>query len=489
MLFLLLVALLTGWVRCWNWDRVFRDGEVYFADADCYSRMARVQAVVADPGLIVREHGFENYPEGAKPHTTVPLDYLAACLAWALKPFISQYLDVAGAFVSPLLGIMTAVFMFCWARAANLSPWAILLLFAVSPVIVHGTALGRPDHQSLLLLCMCVALGAEWMMAQSRRWSFMAGAGWGLGLWVSLYEPAVLLATAQLLGVVFLGKRFFNRERLWSWVTLLSVLSVALLLEGWRLQPPQGELFDRWSATIGEMASSPSLLLRWSGWWLLLAPVLLCMRKQTVPVFLLLLAAAALTLQHSRWGYFFALIFAMSLPLQMRLVRPQWLAWVLLSASLWPVAQEWENTLSANSSVRTLEERQLRGLAMKMPGTSGGSILAPWWISPALSYWSDLPAVAGSSHQSLPGIGDSARFFIESDPARAHGLLVKRKVQWVVAMDSGMVLENSSAILGIQSGRASMAEILFDTPSMAPGFLRLEYGNQFFKAYRTREHE
>ena len=38
-------------------------------------------------------------------------------------------------------------------------------------------------------------------------------------------------------------------------------------------------------------------------------------------------------------------------------------------------------------------------------------LLAPWGLSPSISYWSGQPAVAGSSHESLSGIAASARFF------------------------------------------------------------------------------
>jgi hypothetical protein len=64
----------------------------------------------------------------------------------------------------------------------------LLLLFVVSPILVHGTELGRPDHQSLLLGLIGVALCAEWTLASadSRAWSLVSGAAWGLALWVSL---------------------------------------------------------------------------------------------------------------------------------------------------------------------------------------------------------------------------------------------------------------------------------------------------------------
>ena len=41
--------------------------------------------------------------------------------------------------------------------------WVMLILYAISPILVHGTELGRPDHQSLLMLLVTIAICAEWV--------------------------------------------------------------------------------------------------------------------------------------------------------------------------------------------------------------------------------------------------------------------------------------------------------------------------------------
>jgi asparagine N-glycosylation enzyme membrane subunit Stt3 len=70
-----------------NYQDVFVAGNVYFSDADCYARMTRVRMCEKKPGLIVRHHDFENFPQGTTPHTTAPFDYLILALAVVLKPF------------------------------------------------------------------------------------------------------------------------------------------------------------------------------------------------------------------------------------------------------------------------------------------------------------------------------------------------------------------------------------------------------------------
>ena len=73
---------------------VFVNGQVYFVDADCYSRMTRAREVWEHPGLVVRQHPFENFPAGIIPHTTAPLDYLIVALAASLGAFSAQPLDL-----------------------------------------------------------------------------------------------------------------------------------------------------------------------------------------------------------------------------------------------------------------------------------------------------------------------------------------------------------------------------------------------------------
>src|SRR6266567_2238433 len=100
------IALLSALIlatRFANYQDVFVAGNVYFVDADCYARMTRVQMCAAKPGVILRHHEFENFPQGTTPHTTAPLDYLIFGLALLLKPFTGHALDLAGAFVSPVL--------------------------------------------------------------------------------------------------------------------------------------------------------------------------------------------------------------------------------------------------------------------------------------------------------------------------------------------------------------------------------------------------
>ncbi len=267
-------------------------GRISFVDGDCYARMTRVRAVCVNPGAVLRHHDFENYPAGTTPHTTVPLDYLTAGLRSMLGALrFETPRDLAGAWISPLLGAFAIVGVWLWTARSKLpgsGGWAAPLLFAASPIIAHGFAFGRPDHQSLEITCVAFALAAEWSQWRqpSRGWGLASGLAWALGLWTSLYEPFILLAAAALAGLLFNRAALLRRERLPGLILFGSVLLAALLVEGWRVADLPGfggaetgaGYFAAWSRQISELQSVPpwsATLYRWTGWGILLAPVAL----------------------------------------------------------------------------------------------------------------------------------------------------------------------------------------------------------------------
>jgi hypothetical protein len=497
---------LTLLVRCHNFAGTFVGGEIYFVDSDCYSRMTRVRLLMEHPFTIIHHQDFENYPQGVTSHATAPFDYMIALLAVLLKPVTTHYLDLAGAIVSPLIAVAMAVFLWAWLRRLNL-PYGgmVLLLFAISPILVHGTVLGRPDHQSLQMLCIAAALGAEWSLSQkpSRGWGIVGGAAWGLALWTSLYEPLVLLLAVLLLYLVFDRRKLFAPERRAGGFALAGILAIAFLFEGFPISAPDStflEYFPKWERTIGEMSSvglfSP-LLYGWVGIALLASPVLFFLRRhgdrRAVPFLLILLLSWGLTLWQIRWGYFFALIFAMTIPFQFQVFRKPWIAWCVFGISLWPVLREWDETLfpGERRAAELNEERSdayyLRDVAIRLKSQQTLPVLAPWWFSPAIAYWSGQPTVAGSSHESLPGIVEASRFFLTSNGKEARKILQDRGVRLVVAYDPVRVLEKASTLLDQPASGASFAEILFRRPRWAPNFLKLDYDNGSFKVFEVRE--
>jgi hypothetical protein len=499
--------------RCANYQDVFVAGNVYFADADCYARMTRAQRVREKPGLIIRHHEFENFPQGTTPHTTTPLDYLIVALSLFLDPFTAHSLDLAGAFVSPLLALLGGWFLWWWSRRMKFRyRWVMLILYAISPMLVHGTELGRPDHQSLLIPLIAIAICADWNFQQLQpahppsdairesriAWSLRALAitravAWAVAIWVSAYEPLILFLIVN--GTTFFAnpRALFRRDRRAGWISFLLIILAALLIE--RRVPSFGILktnavFQDWAGTIGELGHvSPAnpVWLRWCGFLLLIAPFLIWMNVRTrrdgapglraLPVYELLCTSYFLTVWQARWGYFFVLIFALALPALLAPIKSRAAVWIAFVLSLYPILRDWDERLWPNEAQlasrmeRRIESAQIRDLSLSLRSPEVHPFLAPWWLSPSIAYWSGQPGVAGSSHESLNGIEETTRFFLSENLQEARAILEKRHVAWVFAYDSDRVAQNSAAILNEPVPRESLCRVLDRTPSQAPRFL------------------
>ena len=472
----------------WNADSVFYRGNVYFTDGDCYARMTRVRLLQEHPLVPVRQHAFENYPVGTRPHTTAPLDYLIASLAAVLGLFFSVALPFAGAWVSPLLGVVALAIVAVWWREKPFGG-ATLLLLAVSPIISHGFLLGRPDHQSLLMLLMAVALAAEvdmWTGKPRGRFSAMA---WALAIWVSLFEPLVLLT-------VILVMRFFTRRLVFARTPMLiffTILLVGFLVNGFPVAAFDAH-FTNWALNIGELRhGSLAVLFSWAGWLAIVAPfgLLFGYFRKREPVYLLLcvliLVLGGLSLWHLRWGYFFVIAFALGLPWLLSLVRWKFVGWGIFLVSLWPVAAYWDGTLYPDEDTfrargeSVVDAVALRDAAIQLKGLPERGVIAPWWFSPAIVWWSGQPCVAGTSHQSLPGIADTAEFFLSGGDGRQ--ILERRKAGYIFAYEPDRVISNSAQILGRAAPSYPLARRLYDHPREAD--CRLLYSNRFFKVFEA----
>ncbi len=492
--------------RCANYRDVFIAGSIYFTDADCYARMTRVRMCAEHPGLIVRHHDFENFPIGTSPHTTAPFDYAILGLAVALRPLTTHWLDLAGALVSPLLGLFGGWFLWLWSRRMRFRfRWVMLLLYAISPILVHGTELGRPDHQSLLILLVTIALCAEWTLrtTASRKWSLVSGTAWGFALWVSFYEPLVLLITILVWYGIAARDQFTARHRRIGWIALAFVIFLMLIVE--RRIPGfsssiDPKLLKTWAGSIGELKPvrvNDPVWFHWTGYFFPLTIVFLAwslFSRRNRPLnfsLILLLLTYALTLWQARWAYFFVVALLIILPTCLAMIERRWLGWIVATVALFPILQDWDGSLWPNEAMiaRHSQQRaavvQLRELASQLKADGVDPFLAPWWLSPSISYWSRQPAVAGSSHESLVGIADSARFFLATDSSVAEAILKKHEVVWVLAVDAEDVVENSAAILRLKAPPSPLARILARTPSHAPAFLSLAGQNGAGRIYRT----
>jgi hypothetical protein len=522
-LVILLFALLAGAARCWNIQDVFHDHQIYFTEADAYSRMTRVRLIAEGKGPVIRHHDFENWPAGTTPHTTAPMDWTIL----AIRPLVSasfaaadpsntsvlraEALDFAGAMAGPLLGMLT-----CFALAVSLPKrdarerWLVagaVLVFAISPILVHGTLLGRPDHQALLIFLLAIALAAEVRLLReaTKPWSIVAGVAWGLALWTSLYEPLILLAVTFAGMAISDPSSFRERVRRWEWGTLAVIMLIGILIDGWRIQLPDADLreaFRRWSGQIGEMQAlswKSNVIKNWVGWLFVAAPFLLIWqwktRHETRLALVWLVAAFALTWWQVRWGYFFALVFAVTLPLVLNPLRRAWIQWIAYFASIWPVLGDWDRRLFPDDAelrrryVLRQEDKALRQIAEIQRERKAGPFVAPWWLSPRLAYWSHQPGVAGSSHESLPGIIDTARIYLAPNDEAALTILRQRRVTWLISDAPERIVPNSASLLGVAPPEkclaSKLAQVAEMPPSTSPFVEPRPIRNPFFQVWRV----
>ncbi len=510
------IAILTALIlatRCANYQDVFVRGSIYFTDADCYARMTRVRMCAQHPGLIIRHHDFENFPTGTTPHTTAPLDYLILGLSKLLSPVTAQPIELGGALISPILALLTGWFLWWWSTWMGFRyRWVLLILFAISPISVHGTELGRPDHQSLATLLVTIAICAEWALRRQPviQWSIVSGVAWAIAIWVSAYEPLILFLVLTLVMLCLDRYRPADVRRRPQWVLFFATLLLAFLIER-RIFDPTLLIFHpdmpfrNWAATIGELSHvSPldSIWLHWAGYLVLAIPFLIWFRFRIrtndspgrsafLMVGGLLVVTYFLTIWQARWGYYFLLFFALTLPVLLESIRSRTAVWIAFALSLWPVLKDWDDRVWPNDVelARRLGERigaiQVRNLAVQLQSNERHAFLAPWWLSPSIAYWSGQPGVAGSSHESQEGIQATAEFFNTNSWARASEILKYCKAEWVVAYDSDRVAVNSATLLGRQVTGHELCSVLDRTPTQVPPFLILSAQNGVAKLYRV----
>ncbi len=485
-------------LRFHNLTNVLVGGHFYFVDADCYSRLSRVRMVLAQPGSPVRRQFFENWPEGVQSHATAPLDYLIAGLERMLHwgwPRVGRVgaladasLDLAGALFSPLLGLGLGMFVWFWARGLVLRDgsrpawwWVAPLLVALSPPLVHASVLGRPDHQSLLVVLLCVGLAAEERMLRRAApgWAWAGGGCFGLALWVSLYEPLVLLAAVVAVGVCFWRASWLRWHRVHWAVGLVVPVGLGVWIDGLELVVPGAgsmELLKRWAGTIGELGriEDLSVLSNWGSYLWACVPVGLWLEARRARSgaaawgwLCLLVLATALSVWQVRWTPYWGLLLALCAPIALAGACESLFVLPVLLAALLPMVWEWNARLFPDAGTRAtrhMDRSELinaRRAAERMRSEEVQPFLAVWWLSPALAYWSDQPAVAGSGHEGIEGIADSARFFSSTDPVVAREILKDRRVRFVVASDSARAVENACRILGCEPPGVPLADLLW----------------------------
>jgi hypothetical protein len=482
----------------------------WMVEADCYSQMARVQRILQGKGLIQNHIAVENWPEGLVPSTTAPFDYCILLLYAPLKLIMPDPLDWAGALVSPFLWVALVIFwMFFRSREFSLAGRALFLIgSAALPGFVWATACGRPRHQSLILVLLAWGLTAEYerwhlVVTPRRAWSLFAGVVWGLACWTSLFEPAAVVMVLLLFNLI--ARR---RESVLFLASLGGIMLLALLLEGihFFIPPPEYRAaLVNWLGTISEVRPASFsleylaqnvartlslLLLPWIAWRLWTRENF--HRTDRLLVILTIMLTLFALLQ-SRWTYYANLGELFLLVRFFQLAPARWPGvGVLVIFLLGLLNVDWNHLNEQAKALPAQPSIQLLQIARSIDHPGG--ILAPWWLSPGLLYFSGQPIVTGSSHCGISGIVAAAKFYTATSWIEAEQILKARQVRWVVVFDDPQyvypVLNTSRAVLGLpfytdddaKDADTTVAQTL-STDQFVPTWLRLRGVTPQLKLY------
>ena len=94
--------------------------------------------------------------------------------------------------------------------------------------------------------------------------------------------------------------------------------------------------------------------------------------------------------------------------------------------------------------------------------------------------------VGGTSHQSLSGSADTARFFLSSDHTAAAALLRTRAVEYVVTDDPARIIPTSTVLLGVPPPAQPLITRLARGRDI-PEFLEPVFANPVFRVYKVRQ--
>ena len=172
-----------------------------FVDTDVYSWLNRVVLLEENGDWFDKTLPNVNPPNGHTQHWSRPFDALLYAGAAVGSPFVGfrAALEYWAVWVSPFLQALTLITLLValrpvFPRYEDAFP-VIALLFLAHNALLQSFAVGRADHQSLLLLCTALALGFTLRMLSNhshRGWCYAAGLASAFGIWVSVEFMLIL---------------------------------------------------------------------------------------------------------------------------------------------------------------------------------------------------------------------------------------------------------------------------------------------------------
>jgi len=453
----------------------------YMVEADAYTRLIRVQNILDGKGLIQSFHPHENYPTGITPSTTLPFDLVILAIYPVMQAWSSEPLDWAGAVSAYLCFPVILALLYFWSGRMEWRWEARALLLAgaaVTPGFMWATPFGRPDHQALLLLLFTGGLTAELIRWQPDRkdaglWAGLGGACWGFALWTSLFEPLILFPLILITNLI--ARR---REQHHFLIAFFAVLVVAFLVEGSHLRDivwgAVGIIDDeqtraalgRWSDSINELRplfdSFEKVTVNMGALiWLIPVTIGCLYRNKGLRVEHHLLVGLALLLTlcalfQTRWFYYATLGLLLLNALWMHREKVAYLRYGILALIAVSWIYSWSEMFDQRRSAAEEEAKagvkpvfyQIKKLAELAKEKDSGSVIGPYWLSPAFSYYSGRPMVASSSHLTIEGILDTSIFYSTPSWITANKIADDREAGWVIAFEPAATQKVSEMVTG-----------------------------------------
>ncbi len=183
-------------------------------DSDTYMRLVRVEAWINGQGWFDSTVDRMNAPYGDVLNWTRPLDVLIVAGAYPLHVWQGMDWHTAlfwsGAALPVVLHLLLGLAI-VWAFAPLMPRGVGPLLFVVAllqPVMLAYNMAGRPDHQTLLLICAALMFGGlvreQAGTHQRLRCAIEAGLWAGFGMWVSTEYQFIVIVVTGVLAVLWL---------------------------------------------------------------------------------------------------------------------------------------------------------------------------------------------------------------------------------------------------------------------------------------------
>ncbi|MEA2568767.1 MAG: dolichyl-phosphooligosaccharide-protein glycotransferase [Acidobacteriota bacterium] len=259
---LLLILLIAIALRLGTWRQTFAHGRVYIDGPDGWYHLRRAAMTMAEWPHVPQSDALLNAPVGGLISWPPLFDGMLATLA---LPFGSGLgLDVVGAFLPPLLGVLQLIALYALVKRLRCARAGIVAaaVAAVLPGVVRYTLLGALDHDPFFSLCNLVALIAiaDEESSQRKRIAILAAA----------LSAAILGWTGAVVGVAIVtcaalatGSRAAARVLAYGSAIAAIVILPFVLTSVWRGATFEGLSLLHVAALVGASVSGAAFAREW----------------------------------------------------------------------------------------------------------------------------------------------------------------------------------------------------------------------------------